>query len=67
MNIYITIISSLFIFLFPYIGKFWFSRTTLASTVVSLGILGTFAGIFIGLLDFDVTQIEIVLSGFVDR
>ncbi len=66
MNIYITIISSLFIFLFPYIGKFWFSRTTLASTVVSLGILGTFAGIFIGLLDFDVTQIEIALPALLE-
>lgn len=61
MNIYITIISSLFIFLFPYIGKHWFSRTTLASTVISLGILGTFAGIFVGLLDFNVSQIEIAL------
>lgn len=61
MNIYTTVISSLFIFLFPYIGKRWFSRTTLASTVISLGILGTFTGIFLGLLDFDVSQIDIAL------
>lgn len=61
MNAYITIISSLIIFLFPYMGKHWFNRTTLSSTVISLGILGTFAGIFIGLLQFDVSQIEIAL------
>lgn len=66
MNAYITIISSLFIFLFPYIGKYWFSRMTLASTVVSLGILGTFAGIFTGLLDFDVLQIEIALPSLLE-
>lgn len=66
MNSYITVISSLLIFLFPYIGKHWFSRTTLASTVVSLGILGTFAGIFIGLLQFDVSQIEIALPALLE-
>lgn len=61
MNTYVTIISSLFIFLFPYLGRFWFSRSALASTVISLGILGTFTGIFLGLLDFDVAQIDVAL------
>lgn len=61
MDTYISIISSLFIFLFPYIGKRWFNRTLLASTVVSLGLLGTFGGIFIGLMGFDVTYIEMAL------
>lgn len=61
MNLYTTILPSLFIFLFPYIGKRWFSTATLSSTVVSLGLLGTFGGIFIGLLEFDVTNIEAAL------
>lgn len=58
MNNTVSVISSLLILLFPYIGKIWFNRNILASTVVSLGLLGTFGGIFWGLLEFDVNQIE---------
>lgn len=58
MNHSASIISSLIIFLFPYIGKYWFNRQILTSTVVSLGLLGTFGGIFYGLLDFNVNDIE---------
>lgn len=45
MNDYISIISSLIIFLFPYLGRKWFNPQLLSSTVVSLGLLGTFGGI----------------------
>lgn len=58
---YITIIASLLIFLFPYIGKIRFSRASLSSTVISLGVLGTFSGIFAGLLEFDVSHLEAAL------
>lgn len=58
MNNSITFISSLLIFLFPYLGKRWFNRNILANTVVTLGVLGTFSGIFIGLLHFNVDNIE---------
>lgn len=61
MNNTVSVISSLIIFLFPYVGKHWFHRNVLASTVVSLGLLGTFGGIFWGLLDFDVNNIEMSL------
>ncbi len=49
MNDYISIISSLIIFLFPYLGRKWFNPQLLSSTVVSLGLLGTFGGIMYGL------------------
>lgn len=61
MNESVTIITSLIIFLFPYIGKLWFNRSTLANTVVTLGVLGTFSGIFLGLMHFDVNHIEAAL------
>lgn len=61
MNNTISVISSLIILLFPYIGKRWFDRNILASTVVSLGLLGTFGGIFWGLLEFDVNSVEFAL------
>lgn len=52
MNDYISIISSLIIFLFPYLGRKWFNPQLLSSTVVSLGLLGTFGGIMYGLWVF---------------
>lgn len=58
MNDYISIISSLVIFLFPYIGRKWFNIQLLSSTVVSLGLLGTFGGIMYGLWFFNVEQID---------
>lgn len=58
MNNTISIVSSLIIFLFPYIGRRWFNRFTLSSTVVSLGLLGTFTGIMFGLWQFSVEQIN---------
>lgn len=61
MNNTVSIISSLIILLFPYLGKRWFDRNILASTVVSLGLLGTFGGIFWGLLEFDVNSVEFAL------
>ena len=35
MNSYTFILISLVLFLFPYLGKIWFNRNTLTSTVVS--------------------------------
>ena len=58
MNDYISIISSLIIFLFPYLGRKWFNPQLLSSTVVSLGLLGTFGGIMYGLWVFSVEQID---------
>lgn len=58
MNNTVSVISSLIIFLYPYVGKHWFNRHLLASTVVSFGLLGTFGGIFWGLLEFNVNSIE---------
>ncbi len=39
----------------PFLLKRVQTLNTIANTVVSLGILGTFTGIFLGLLHFDVT------------
>lgn len=58
MNDLVSIISSLVILLFPYIGRYRFSIQTLSSTVVSLGLLGTFGGIMFGLINFDVNAID---------
>lgn len=57
MNDYISIISSLIIFLFPYLGRKWFNTHVLSSTVVSMGLLGTFGGIMYGLWVFNVDQL----------
>lgn len=59
MNDYVSIISSLIIFLFPYFGRKWFNVQVLSSTVVSLGLLGTFGGILYGLWIFSVDQLDI--------
>lgn len=59
MSDYISIISSLFIFLFPYWGRKWFNIQLLSSTVVSMGLLGTFGGIMYGLWIFSVDQIDL--------
>ncbi|MCB6972380.1 MULTISPECIES: hypothetical protein [Butyricimonas] len=59
MSDYISIISSLVIFLFPYIGRKWFNIQLLSSTVVSLGLLGTFGGIMYGLWLFNVDHIDL--------
>ena len=61
MNDLFPIICSLIIFLFPFIGRFWYNRQTLHSVVISLGLLGTFAGITYSLLHFDVTNISAAL------
>ena len=45
MNDYISIISSLIIFIFPYIGRKWFNIQSLSSIAIGLGLLGTFSGI----------------------
>ena len=58
MNDYISIISSLIIFLFPYIGRKWFNIQLLSSIVIGMGLLGTFCGIMYGLWYFSVDQIE---------
>jgi gas vesicle protein len=54
----LTIIFSLAIFFSPVILKRFQGVGVMASTVTSLGILGTFLGIFIGLLHFDVNNIQ---------
>lgn len=53
----ISIISSFIIFLSPYFLRKFLNLNTLSNTIVSLGILGTFTGIFLGLLTFDVNNI----------
>ncbi len=53
MNTLLPVICSLIIFLFPFAGKFRYNRQTLNSIVISLGLLGTFAGITYTLLGFD--------------
>lgn len=58
MNNLISIVCSLIIFLFPYIGRRWFNRSLLSSTVVSMGLLGTFGGIAYGLWIFGVDRID---------
>lgn len=58
MNDYISIICSLVIFLFPYLGRKRFNVQLLSTTVVSLGLLGTFGGIMYGLWIFKVDQID---------
>lgn len=58
MNNMASIISSLIIFLFPYIGRKWFNRYVLSSTVISLGLLGTFGGIMYGLWTFGVEELD---------
>ena len=59
MSDYISIISSLIIFLFPYLGRKWFNEHVLSSTVVSFGLLGTFGGIMYGLWIFNVDQLDL--------
>ena len=61
MNNYISIISSLIIFLFPYIGRKWFNIQLLSSTVISLGLLGTFGGIIYGLWIFRVDELDLAI------
>lgn len=58
MNNMLSIICSIIIFIFPYIGRRWFNRQTLSSTVISLGLLGTFSGIMYGLWIFGVDTVN---------
>ena len=52
------LVLSLLIFLSPRILRKHLPPQAIASTAVSLGILGTFLGIFLGLLNFDVNNIS---------
>jgi uncharacterized membrane protein len=54
---YISLIFASAILLSPLQLKRIQTLNTIANTVVSLGILGTFTGIFLGLINFDVTNI----------
>lgn len=56
-NIFV-IIYSLTIIFFPFLFAKFISKNQLASIVLTLGITGTFFGIFIGLLNFDTVKIE---------
>lgn len=58
MNNTLSIVCSIVIFLFPYLGRKRFNRQLLSSTVISLGLLGTFAGIMYGLWEFGVERID---------
>ena len=58
MNTIFPVICSLIIFLFPFIGKFRYDRQTLHSIIISLGLLGTFAGITYSLLYFNTENIN---------
>ena len=55
---YISLIFASAILLSPLQLKRIQTLNTIANTVVSLGILGTFLGIFLGLINFDVTNIS---------
>lgn len=55
---YISLIFASAILLSPLQLKRIQTLNTIANTVVSLGILGTFTGIFLGLINFDVTNIS---------
>lgn len=67
MNTLFPIICSLVIFLFPFAGKFRYSRQALNSIVISLGLLGTFSGITYCLLHFDpeniTSSLPLLLTG----
>lgn len=52
------IIISILILISPYIFRNKFSKNQLGSIALAAGITGTFYGIFIGLLQFDTTDIE---------
>ena len=54
----LTLIFALSILISPYFLKRIQTLNIIANTVVSLGILGTFSGIFLGLLNFDVSNIS---------
>ena len=54
----ISCIIAVFIFLLPYFINWRFSKKQVASIVVTLGILGTFSGVFLGLLNFNPYQIQ---------
>lgn len=54
----LTLIFAGAILISPYFLKRIQTLSTIANTVVSLGILGTFSGIFLGLLNFDVSNIS---------
>lgn len=58
MSDYISIISSLIIFLFPYIGRKWLETQRLSSIVISMGILCTFGYIMYGLWTFNIERID---------
>lgn len=55
------------IFISPYLLRQFFDKTQIASMVITAGILGTFVGVFLGLLNFDANKIEesipILISG----
>lgn len=57
MNSLFPIFYSLLILLFPYIGKCRYSRQSLSSIAISLGLLGTFICIIYGLINFNTEQI----------
>lgn len=46
------------IFFSPYFLRPYFDKTQIASIVITAGILGTFFGVFMGLLNFDADKIE---------
>ena len=59
----INLITLIFILTIFYSPKYFKNKgntniSSIASTAVSLGILGTFTGIFIGLLNFNVSDIQ---------
>jgi hypothetical protein len=57
-SIEFSVIISLAILLSPFILKRWQSISGLKGLVTTFGIFGTFIGIFLGLLAFDVTNIQ---------
>ncbi|MCB4800250.1 hypothetical protein [Neotamlana laminarinivorans] len=63
----ISYVVAFLILICPYILKSWFGKSHIAGLTITLGIFGTFFGVFIGLLGFDTNQITesipVLLSG----
>lgn len=54
----ISTLASILVFLSPFLLKKYQTRNEIAATAATLGVLGTFIGIFYGLITFDVSNID---------
>lgn len=66
MLMYVTYFICILIFLAPYLLKRSNDQGSISSSVTTFGILGTFAGILIGLMNFDVNNIQAAVPELLD-